>query len=191
MSAQISVPLLQLMLVFLSIGVLLSLWLNLRLIITIKYLRVEQNNVKQLAPGTTIADFSGHQLRDQSPINTAQFSDYAKVLLFLSSKCDKCKGKLPELDELSQYSLDAGVFLQILTHEPKRAIRGFLQGTALADSTLLIDEQTTNMLNPQGASPYYLFVSQDNVIQAQGFIGDENWLAFSGQISQSSGAVAA
>lgn len=191
MSAQISPPLLQLMLIFLSIGVLVSLWLNLRLINTIKYLRVEQNNVEQLTTGSAITDFAGHQLSDHSPINTHQFNDYAKVFLFLSSKCNKCKGKLPELDALSQYTLDAGVYLQILTHEPKRAVNGFLQGTSLASITLLIDEQTSNSLNPQGASPYYLFVSQDNVIQAQGFIGDENWLAFSDQISQSNGAVAA
>jgi hypothetical protein len=40
------------------------------------------------------------------------------------------------------------------------------------------------MLNPRRASPAYLFVASDLVVQAGGFVGDEDWRAFAAQLAE-------
>lgn len=174
------------MLFFLSALGLLNLWLNLRLIRTIKYLRVGNSSVEQLSLGTVVTDFSATRLHDESLTTTEDYAPYAKVWLFLSSKCDKCKSKLPQIQALAAHTQEAGVYCRILSEEPSLAMKGFLVDTTLQSNTLLIDQQTREQLNPQGASPYYLFVGHDNALQAQGFIGDEDWTSFVEQIMPSS-----
>lgn len=160
-----------------------NLWLTFRLIKTVKYLRLNAEVKQSLPAGQLIEKFDAVQLINDQAYNTALAE--AKVYIFLSSGCDKCKDKLPEVNSLRAAACNAGVGLWILSAEEKKYITTFLSGTDLANYTLLIDDVTYDYLNPLGASPYYLFVDDENTLQTDGFIGDENWLTFVGQVTGS------
>lgn len=177
--------LLLLLLGFLMLVVLLNLWMTFRIILTVKYLRLGNDTQEQLPLGAILPDFTATKLSDNSITQTTDYRDYAKVWIFLSSACDKCKGKLPQLDRLRPHTHDAGVYMNILSEESPRLINGFLADTRLQGNTLLIDESTRKAMNPQGASPYYMFVDNQSILQAQGFIGDENWSIFVSQLNDS------
>ena len=166
---------------FVLLALVINLIITFRLVATVKYLRIESNNPEPLLPGTLIGEFEGQGLEDHSKISSTVI-DSALVLLFLSAKCDKCKSKLPQIEGLIRSANGSGVLLRLLTNEPTRRFKKFLSSSELIKSSLSVDDATYDALNPQGASPYYLFVDDERVIQAAGFIGDENWLSFCEQI---------
>jgi hypothetical protein len=182
--------LIQLVLAFLTAAVALNLWLTFRLIYTIKYLRLDNNTAQQMPVGATTPDFTATRLTDNTVIASNNGPDTAKVWIFLSTACTKCKAKIPELEQVLLATQDAGVQLRMLTNESKRSMTGFLAGSALQENALIVDKTTHSLFNPQGASPFYQFVDDQNILQAQGLIGDDNWQGFVSQLTQMKQAAA-
>lgn len=176
--------LLLLIMFFLVVVVALNLWLTFRMIHTLKYTNLKTNAPQSLSIGTITPNFSANRLTTNTNITSNEYADYAKVWLFLSTACNKCKGKLPELEKVLSATNDSGVIIRILTNESERRMRFFLNSTVLQDIALIIDTITYSLINPLGASPYYMFVDTQNVLQAEGMIGDENWLGFVGQLTE-------
>lgn len=169
---------------FLTVAVAFNLWLNFRIIRAIRLLPIPKESPQNLEVGTLIPDISFHGRFDKRTVDLNEYAAYAKVFVFVASKCDKCKTKLPELRASLDSAKKLGVMIWILTLESKGRMKTFLGDQALFDVTLSTDQTTYDFLNPQGASPYYLFIDAENSLQAEGFIGDENWSNFMEQLSQ-------
>lgn len=170
---------------FLILAVAFNLWLSFRLVRALRLLPMPTTAAPQnLTEGTLISDFSLNGITDKKSKTLYEYNQYAKVLVFLTSKCDKCKSKLPELQKSIENANDLGVLIWILSMETKRRMKGFLNDDTLLDSTMRTSQSTYDYLNPAGASPYYLFIDSENILQAEGFIGDESWINFIEQLKQ-------
>ena len=168
---------------FLTLSVGLNFWLTFRLIRAFRRIPLPEKEVPQPLPeGAQVADISLDRLTDQKPFTFHDYPEYAKVLVFLNSKCEKCKAKLPELSASIQKTHDLGLFIWIVSLEKQRRMRSFFQDDTLLAATMRPDQATYDYLNPQAASPYYLFIDAENTLQAQGMIGDENWTNFIAQL---------
>ncbi|WP_313705231.1 hypothetical protein [Massilia sp.] len=108
----------------------------------------------------------------------------ACALLFLSTRCDKCRERLPQVAALLPAAAAAGLALRIPSVEPAFRLRRFLRGTPLAGAVWQLRTADYKRLNPRLASPAYLFVNHEGGIEAAGLIGDENWLGLVEQLSQ-------
>ncbi|MYM97392.1 redoxin domain-containing protein, partial [Duganella vulcania] len=108
----------------------------------------------------------------------------AAVLLFLSSKCPKCKTKLPEIGRMLEPAEQAGLDIWIVSHEPGWRLRQFLRGFPLTRA-LRMKLRDYKLLNPTLASPSYMMVNHEGVLEAAGTIGDDNWLDLRAQLADS------
>lgn len=106
----------------------------------------------------------------------------ACALLFLSSRCDKCRAHLPEIAALLPAAAAAGLALRIVSIEPGFRLRRFLAGTPLAAAVHRLRVDDYKKLNPRLASPAYLFVDHTGRIEAAGLIGDDNWHSLGAQL---------
>lgn len=115
----------------------------------------------------------------------------ACAVLFLSSKCDKCRARLPEVASLLPGAAAAGLALRIASLDPAFRVRRFLAGTPLAATVYQLRTEDYKSLNPLLASPAYLFVNHEGDIEAAGLIGDENWQSLAEQLAHGADAEAA
>ena len=159
----------------------LNLVLTLKLVNAIRFLTPAEKT-KPLPEGVSLPSFKAKVLQSNQPFSQHCLDEQARVLLFLSPVCPKCREKLPEIDLLLEDARQMGVAILLISDEKARKMKRFLKGTSLAAATLLVDKDTMKMVNPISASPYYLFLDQENTLQAQGFVGDDNWLGFVEQI---------
>lgn len=98
----------------------------------------------------------------------------ANALLFLSSRCPKCRDTLPEIARLLPLASRDGLRISLVTIESRRRLAGFLDG-ALASAWARTDLRRYRALNPSLSTPHYLFVDAEGVLVARGDIGDEGW----------------
>lgn len=115
----------------------------------------------------------------------------ACALLFLSSKCDKCRARLPEVAALLPAASAAGLALRLPSLDPAFRLRRFLASTPLAGIAWQLRLDDYKRLNPRLASPAYMFVNHEGGIEAAGLIGDENWLSLVEQLTQAASDPAA
>ncbi len=170
---------------FLTLSVALNLWLTLRLVRAFRFLAIPPKAaLPNLTAGTLISNFPLDRMIDKKNVTLYEYHEYAKVLVFVTSKCPKCKTKLPELRTSLEKAKASGVLIWILSVETKKRMKSFLDDEALLGTTMHTNRATYDYLNPQGASPYYLFIDAENTLQAEGFIGDENWMSFMEQLKQ-------
>lgn len=106
------------------------------------------------------------------------------VLLFLSSRCPKCKDKVTEIEALLPLLDDAGLSMFLVTNEPSRHITKFLSNDALSEKVLQISSKQYKQINPTLSTPYYLFINHLTQLEAGGVIGDEDWLSFLQQMDE-------
>jgi len=110
-------------------------------------------------------------------------SGQACALVFLTSKCDKCRARLPEVAALLAPAAEAGLAVRIASLEPAFRLRRFLAGTPLLDAVWQLRSDAYKTLNPRLAAPAYMFVNHEGIIEAAGLIGDENWLGLAAQLA--------
>ncbi len=132
--------------------------------------------------GDEMPELLGSNL-DKQPVALSEVQQ-ASVLLFLSSKCPKCKEKLIEIKALLPLLENAGLTMFLVTNEPKRHIAKFLENNDLLDKVFTVDNKSYKQINPTLSTPYYLFVNHLNQLEAGGVIGDEDWLSFIEQMDE-------
>lgn len=106
----------------------------------------------------------------------------AAVLLFLASRCPKCREKLAGIEQLLPLARAEGLALWLLSEEPARRLRAFLPGNTLRAATARLALRDYRRLNPAMQSPSYVFVNHEGIIEAAGLIGDDDWLALAEQL---------
>ena len=160
--------------------------LNLKLTVSVLHAALEERNAgSPTPPGEAVPQVSGRPL-------DARFSPWSPrrpvlegrpaALLFLASGCPKCHGKLAELERLLPAARQAGLDVRLVSHESTWRLRRFLGGRFPSSQALRLNRRDYQLLNPTGASPAYLFVDHAGILEARGFIGDENWLALRAQL---------
>lgn len=147
-------------------------------------LKQKINQKPLLEIGNTLPNLEGITFKGKATFQNEQIRDFAKVFMFVSTYCDKCKGKLREIEHLMGHCEPMGVAMKIVTDEPDKRIQAFIRSERILNNTVSVTQDTMTDFNPLGAFPYYLFLDQENVLQAQGYIGDDNWLAFVNQINE-------
>ena len=63
-----------------------------------------------------------------------------------------------------------------------RSLERGLKEQGLGRNIVDVSPESLKRLNPKSASPFYIFVNAENVIEAGDFVGDENWNSFVAQI---------
>lgn len=160
-----------------------NLWLTFRLIRIVKYLRLNPTTEPVPLPtGSQISVIKATAISDNNSAESWLPHAKASVFLYLSSACDKCQSKLPQLNQICELADCAGVEICLLTAESTKVFCQFLSFSNLTLRGWQVSQQDYDHLNPQGATPFYQFVNEQGVIQASGLIGDENWLGFVDQI---------
>lgn len=131
--------------------------------------------------GARMAHFTGESRSGASIAIGAGETAYA--LVFLSKGCPKCRAAVAEVAAAIAGTPGRGVDLWVVTAERLTAVdlgldeeleAHFLDLTGIAYA----------MLNPRRASPAYLFLAPDLVVEAGGFIGDDDWQSFLAQLSE-------
>ncbi|RNF31892.1 hypothetical protein NM04_04815 [Massilia aurea] len=157
--------------------------LNLKLTLAVlRSARRAAHPATPLQPGERLPDIDGTTLAGHARVRLAE-PGQARALLFLSSRCPKCRDKVPAIGALAGAAREAGLALWIVSDEPRWRLRSLLRGTALAAHTARIGAHDYRLLNPTMASPAYLFVGHDGAIEAAGLIGDQHWRALERQLA--------
>lgn len=160
--------------------------LNLKLTVSVLHAALAERNAgSPLTPGQAVPQVSGRSLDGRIPSwSTPQpvLGGRPAALLFLASGCPKCHGKLADLERLLPAARQAGLDVRLVSHESARRLRRFLGGRFPSSQVLRLSRRDYRLLNPTGASPAYLFVDHAGILEASGFIGDENWLALRVQL---------
>ena len=167
----------------LTLCTLLNLSLSLKLLRKIKQISESTKNSSPIPPGTEIPQITARTLLSKQKQDLL-LPEYAIVLLFLSTKCPKCKEKLQEIEKIAMCAEQAGVRLWLVSNEPQWRVRRFLGNTALAPFAVFLKEENYREINRKLMSPYYRFIDHARLLQAEGMIGDDNWCAFLTQIEE-------
>ncbi|PIW61588.1 redoxin domain-containing protein [Shewanella sp. CG12_big_fil_rev_8_21_14_0_65_47_15] len=123
--------------------------------------------------------FAGETLMDKTPVRSI---NKPTVLVFLSTQCKECHGKLPELCRIQAALRRAEVEIWLIMSEHPDRIKSFLADTPLLNLVVSMDNEVRKSLNPRTASPFYLFLDENRVLQASGMIGDHDWISFISQM---------
>jgi hypothetical protein len=174
-------PLVEIVLLVVSVAVAFNLFLTLRLVTIV-------GAGKLPAPfsvviGEPLPGFHGKAFSDGRPMNSADLIGQAAVIVFLSSGCHKCLARIPELREINPAMQRAGIPLWIIGVDSTRRVARRLKGSDLLQNYLIVDPPTRRGLNPSNAAPFYIFVDHQGIAQARSFIGDENWQLFVEQLN--------
>lgn len=160
--------------------------LNLKLTVSVLHAALDERNAgAPLTPGEAVPPLSGRPLDARVQLWAPQrpvLAGRPAALLFLASGCPKCRGKLAELEKMLPAARRAGLDVRLLSHESAWRLRRFLGGRFPSSQVLRLSRDDYRLLNPIGASLAYLFVDHAGVLEARGFIGDENWLALRAQL---------
>ena len=135
------------------------------------------------ALGEHVAAVMGHMLDDGRP-EMLPGVEQAVALLFLSSRCPSCRGKLPEIAGLLAPAEEAGLKIRLVSAEPAWRLRRFLAGDALRAITVRVGGRRYARLNPAMQAPYYMFIGPSGDLQAAGLIGDDDWLSLRAQLEE-------
>ncbi len=119
---------------------------------------------------------------DGRPVPAGDFAAGPMALVFLSPGCPTCRSKIPELVEILPAALEAGVALWIVAADEVHDIMALTGSTPLAERTLVMAAEPRKALNPLGAAAIYIFIDEAAIVQAGGYLGDEDWLTFAGQM---------
>lgn len=170
--------------IYLALAVLaFGLALNLKLTMSVlRTTRLERDVPDMLPPGVSVPLVTAHTLIDRRQVPLVG-NGQASVLLFLSSKCPKCRTKLAELEQMVPAAQEAGLALWLVSEESAWRLRRFVLGTALLSRVVRVNLKDYKALNANLMSPGYLFVNHEGVLEAIGLIGDENWLALRAQLN--------
>lgn len=169
------------LLLLLSLSVLLNLQLTLKMYLRVKELPGFYSQAPALQPGDQLPELQGKDLQTGAAA-ALWHPQNATVLLFLSSRCPKCRQKLTRLSQLNLLTAQSGVQLLLLSSEPGWRFKKFLMHSNLLAQTVKMTSRAYLQLNPLQLSPAYLFVDQQGQVQAAGMIDDDNWLAFEAQL---------
>lgn len=135
-----------------------------------------------LPAGFEIQSFAGMP-RHGEPIEIGPGDATAYALVFLSEGCPKCRPAAPAVAEAAARADEHGVSLWVVTADRLTAT-SLGQDDGFEAHFLDVPPASHAMLNPRSASPAYLFVGADLVVQAGGIIGDADWLSFVEQIGE-------
>jgi len=167
--------------IYLSLG-LLAFGLALTLKLAMAARKVAEPAVA-LEAGETVPAIDGRALAGGAGL-TLPVPGQPAALLFLSSRCPKCREKIPELERLLPAARDAGLAIWLVSEEPAFRLRAFLGSSPLRDLAVRTRLRDYKRINPTLLSPAYLFVDHEGGIDAAGFIGDDNWTALQHQLTE-------
>ncbi len=172
------------LLTVLAFAVALNLFLTFRLSRLSLTTQFSEDIPLMLPAGEIVEDFNGVSLVSRRQVSLNQTDSEAFVFLFLSSRCPTCRSKLPELERILPTANKAGVMMWFLSVESVKRLKRFLKGSELLSHVVLIDEKTSEYLNPRSNAPSYIFLDVHREVQASGNIGDANWLSFMNQMDE-------
>ena len=160
--------------IFLLVIVTLNLFLTVKLMKAMRW-QISPDVLREpLAEGSIIESFIATNQHTKSQIDFID-NDSARVFVFLHTGCPSCKERISDVMQAVELSMGEGVAIYLITTEGYKKCRAFLQSTDLLEKLLHVDKETYKKINPQQASPAYVFVNDENAVEAQGLIGDENW----------------
>lgn len=171
-------------LVLLTFATALNLVLTLRLAAKVRTTAELSAAPSGLPIGRVAPAFEGTRRADGVRVASEDLAGQAVVLVFLSAGCPKCREKAVELLEILPAVRSAGVALWIIGADAAHDIVQVLGTSPLLDHVLVLDAAMRQRLNPRGGAPLYIFIDDQSVVQASGFVGDEDWLSFVGQMRE-------
>ncbi len=156
--------------------------LNLKLnLAVLRRTRLDAEVPNILRIGQTVPAIEGRNLNDKQKTSVPP-SGQASVLLYLASKCPKCKSKQPQIENMLAASEAAGLQLFLLSSESAWRLRRFIPSTLLRSKVVRVSADAYKLLNATYASPSYQFINHQGILEASGMIGDDNWQALQKQL---------
>ncbi len=131
--------------------------------------------------GARVENFTGKS-RAGTSVSIAA-GETAYVIVFLSKGCPKCRAAALGVAAAAARTPGRGVDLWVVTAERLKAA-DIGQDQEFEAHFLDMAGIAYAMLNPRRASPAYLFIAPDMVVEAGGFIGDDNWQNFLAQLAE-------
>ncbi|MFT5716227.1 MAG: hypothetical protein ACI9T7_000401 [Oleiphilaceae bacterium] len=168
---------------FLALSVALNFWLTFKLLKVVNAISPPETSASSLSIGSEMLSFNGILLSTEQTFDFYTTSPVFSILLFMSTKCDKCKENLQELESLYALSDTLGLAIWLIFTDQPRHVRYFLNQSSLLSVAVKVTNKTSIKLNPHRISPYYLFIDENRRIQTSGLMGDKEWTRFQDQIS--------
>lgn len=183
MNMMLSPALLVVVLAVLVALVLFNLLLTLRLAAIVQQREYDRLPLA-FSVGAPLPAFTARRQLDGAAMSSAALSGSAAVLVFLSPACGDCRRRRVELIELHPAIVASGVGLWVFGAGARRRVRAFFEGTPLAAHVMSIRAGVRRRLNARNAAPFYLFVDHAGTVLASGFVGNEDWNSFAGQMRE-------
>lgn len=156
----------------LAVGIALNFVLTLKVLTAARAMIVNATAPPRPPVGERVAVIEGRSI-DGARIVVPE-AGRANALLFLSSRCPKCRGKVPEIAGMAPLAEKAGLRISLVTMESRRRLHGLL-GAGLAATCARVRGKPYRVLNPSLSTPYYLFIDAEGTLVARGDIGDDGW----------------
>ncbi len=162
----------------------LNLFLLIRIIKILQIADLGLHVAGQTPLGKTLPAIRGETIATGEAVTHDTETGLACVVVFIAAACPKCKSKLPELERIDRAIETNGhaLALWIVGVGTRRQLIHILKSNRLAHRTLIMPRTERKRLNPGDASPYYVFLNGEMVVEACNYLGDENWTAFVDQI---------
>ncbi|MGN6519952.1 MAG: TlpA family protein disulfide reductase [Dokdonella sp.] len=168
----------------LAVGLALNLLLTLKVLSAARAMVVNATAEPRPHVGERVAVVEGRSL--EGARITLPEDGRANALVFLSSRCPKCRAKVPEIARMVPSAETAGLRITLVTMESRRRLRGFL-GDALIAACVRVRGRQYRALNRVLSTPHYLFIDAEGTLVARGDIGDEGWHGLRDQLGPDEG----
>ncbi len=169
-------------LVILAFAVALNLALTFRMSALLRALAAPKSLT--VPTGQQVGEFGGRFAKSGQSFLSKDILGEFSFFIFLSSQCPKCLATIPELVEIVPAAIASGHAVWIICQDKTDGLQCIPNESPLREYVIELDGGMGKRLNPQSASPYYLFLDGLGISRSGGLIGDAYWQSFAGQMHE-------
>jgi len=139
------------------------------------YIDGERLKIDTLQPGDTAPNFSALSLGGEE-ITLKDFNNKTVAFIFVSSKCEPCKTRIPEIEKVFPAAKDAGIEFVFVTNDDFDEANDFFGALNGNIKTLMVPKQNNAFRDEYKifGTPSFCLVNSKGIIQEIGFF-DQKW----------------
>jgi peroxiredoxin len=131
--------------------------------------------IDTLRPGDVAPFFSAVTIKGVE-VTSNDYSDKSIVLIFVSTSCDACRERLPEIEKELPIAQEAGIEFIYVCNDEMEIARNYFEGVNI-NSDVLVVPRSDNVFTREykiPGTPYYYWINNKGIVKANDFF-DSSW----------------